>query len=67
LPHRFDKKGELLIDYADTEQAIETERRRSSVTGAGAGVGHGGVLPREQEEKSVREHRENDTANGGAL
>jgi hypothetical protein len=57
LPHRYNKKGELLIDYADTEQAMETERRRSSVTGAGAGVGNGGILS--QDEKSVRQHREN--------
>jgi hypothetical protein len=65
MPHRYDKKGELLIDYADTEQAIETERRRSSVTGAGPGVGHGGLQASEEEkhgmehrEKSEREHRE---------
>lgn len=34
LPHRYDKRGELLINYADTEQAHEAERRRSSVVGA---------------------------------
>lgn len=34
LPHRYGKRGELLIDYADTEQAHEAERRRSSVVGA---------------------------------
>ena len=63
MPHRFGKKGELLIDYADTEQAIETERRRSSVTGALPGVGrHNGVLA--QEEKDGREHHEKSTANG---
>lgn len=34
LPHRYDKRGELLINYADTEQAHEAERRRSSIVGA---------------------------------
>ena len=34
LPHRYGKRGELLIDYADTEQAHEAERRRSSVVAA---------------------------------
>jgi hypothetical protein len=57
LPHRFDKRGELLIDYEDTEQARETERRRSSVTGATPGVERGGMVAQE-EEKDVREHRE---------
>lgn len=50
MPHRYGKKGELLIDYADTEQALETERRRSSITG----TPHGGIL----EKKNEREHRE---------
>jgi hypothetical protein len=32
LPHRYGKKGELLIEYADTEEAhVVAERRRSSV------------------------------------
>jgi hypothetical protein len=57
MPHRFDKHGELLIDYADTEEARETERRRSSVTGATPGVGRGGILAHE-EEKNIREHHE---------
>jgi hypothetical protein len=59
MPRRYGKKGELLIDYADTEEARATERRRSSVTGATPGIAHnGGVLARDDEEKSVREHRE---------
>jgi hypothetical protein len=60
MPRRYGKKGELLIDYADTEEARATERRRSSVTGATPGIAHnGGVLVTDDEEKSVREHREN--------
>jgi hypothetical protein len=51
LPHRYGKRGELLIDYEDTEEARDAERRRSSVTGAGAGVGVNG-------EKITREHVE---------
>lgn len=38
LPHRFDKRGNLLIDYNDTEEARDVERRRSSVTGAAPGL-----------------------------
>lgn len=38
LPHRFDRRGNLLIDYQDTEEARDVERRRSSVTGASPGV-----------------------------
>lgn len=38
LPHRFDKRGNLLIDYNDTEEARDVERRRSSVTGASPGA-----------------------------
>jgi hypothetical protein len=38
LPHRFDKRGNLLIDYNDTEEAREVERRRSSVVGADPGL-----------------------------
>lgn len=45
MPHRYGRKGELLIDYEDTERARETERRRSSVVGAGVGVR--GVMARE--------------------
>lgn len=33
MPRRFGKNGELLIDYEQTETA---ERRRSSITAAGA-------------------------------
>lgn len=38
LPHRFDKRGNPLIDYNDTEEARDTERRRSSVTGTSSGI-----------------------------
>jgi MFS family permease len=65
LPHRYGKKGELLVDYEDTEQARDVERRRSSVTGAGAGVSRGGVLAQDEEEKNIREHHEK--TNGGGL
>lgn len=44
LPHRYDKRGQLLIDYADTEAAHDVERRRSSVTAAGTRRPNGGVL-----------------------
>jgi hypothetical protein len=50
LPHRFDRRGNLLIDYNDTEEAREVERRRSSVTGALPGV--------LDEDKNAREHHE---------
>ena len=50
LPHRYGKRGELLIDYADTEQAHEAERRRSSVVGAHQ---NGKALEKETE---TREH-----------
>jgi hypothetical protein len=71
LPRRYGKRGELLINYEDTEEARDTERRRSSVTGATHGVGRGGLFARE-EEKEGREHREktdeaNGHSNGGAL
>ncbi|KAI2485050.1 Sugar transporter STL1 [Pyrenophora tritici-repentis] len=51
MPHRYDKRGELLIDYADTEQAMDAERRRSSVVAAG----QNGVFEKE-EGKEIREH-----------
>lgn len=52
LPHRYDKRGELLIAYEDTEEFRETtERRRSSIVAADAG-------------KVTREFRE-DRADGG--
>ncbi|KAH4199126.1 hypothetical protein HBH42_053540 [Parastagonospora nodorum] len=63
LPHRYGKKGELLVDYEDTEAVRETERRRSSVTGAEAGVGRGGILAQD-EDKNIREHHEKADANG---
>ncbi|KAL6702881.1 hypothetical protein ACN47E_000843 [Coniothyrium glycines] len=50
IPHRYDKKGNLVIDYADTEQARDVERRRSSVTGAAPGTG--GVLNGEKDGNS---------------
>jgi hypothetical protein len=55
MPHRYGKKGELLIDYADTEQAHDAERRRSSVV---ATQPSGGVMAKENE-KELREHVEN--------
>ncbi|KAK3660544.1 hypothetical protein LTR22_007985 [Elasticomyces elasticus] len=36
-PHRYGKKGELLIAWDETEEARDVERRRSSVAGQGAG------------------------------
>jgi hypothetical protein len=64
LPRRYGKRGELLVNYEDTEEARDAERRRSSVTGATAGVGRGGIFAKD-EEKNVREHREKtDEANG---
>lgn len=50
VPHRFDKRGNLLIDYIDTEEAREAERRRSSVIGAAPGIFSA--------EKDSREHTE---------
>lgn len=50
LPHRFDRRGNLLIDYNDTEEARDVERRRSSVTGATPGIF--------TKEKETREHHE---------
>lgn len=38
MPHRYGKKGELLIAYDETEEAREIERRRSSVVGQQAAV-----------------------------
>ena len=55
LPHRYGKRGELLIEYEDTEEARDAERRRSSVVaGQGGGLG-GGVFGGE---KGEREHVE---------
>lgn len=63
LPHRYDKKGNPLIDYNDTEEARATERRRSSVTGAPIPTGRGGILGADHghgsdSEKETREHKE---------
>ena len=49
MPHRYGKKGELLIDYDQTEEAQEAQRRRSSVPG----VGH-----QDNEEKIDTEQKE---------
>ncbi|KAF1979344.1 general substrate transporter [Bimuria novae-zelandiae CBS 107.79] len=53
MPHRYDKRGELLISYEETEEArVYAERRGSSVVAAearGAGAG---------EKKDGVEHRE---------
>jgi hypothetical protein len=44
MPRRYGKKGELLIQYEDTEEAREVARRRSSVVSqpgaAEKGAGH---------------------------
>jgi hypothetical protein len=39
LPHRYDKNGELLVRYEETEEYKDVQRRRSSVTGAPVPVG----------------------------
>jgi hypothetical protein len=51
MPHRYGKKGELLVEYADTEEARDVERRRSSVIGPDAGV-------LASKDKDTPEHRE---------
>ncbi|KAK3074189.1 hypothetical protein LTR53_003587 [Teratosphaeriaceae sp. CCFEE 6253] len=38
-PHRYGKKGELLIAWDDTEEARDVQRRRSSVVGQGGSGG----------------------------
>lgn len=63
LPHRYGKKGELLIDYNDTEEARETQRRRSSVAGPAPGVGNG-VLAQEQKVHETEHHEKTNGANG---
>lgn len=65
LPHRYDKRGNLLIDYNNTEEARDVERRRSSVTGAGIRQPVGGIMDGEKEKKH-QEHLENHgvSANG---
>ncbi|KAF2128881.1 MFS sugar transporter-like protein [Dothidotthia symphoricarpi CBS 119687] len=57
MPHRYDKRGNLLIEYGDTEEAREVERRRSSVTGADV-THRGGILGGEREKRNEVEHRE---------
>ncbi|KAF1844936.1 MFS sugar transporter-like protein [Cucurbitaria berberidis CBS 394.84] len=64
VPHRYGKRGELLVDYADTEEAHEAERRRSSVTGAEIRQPTGGVLGGESE-KDNSEHHENGSRRNG--
>lgn len=65
LPHRYDKRGNLLIDYNDTEEARDIERRRSSVTGAEIRQPVGGILDGEKE-KTHQEHLESgDTSTSG--
>lgn len=59
-PHRYGEKGELLINYEDTAEHHEFERRRSSVTGAGAVGG----ANREKPETGMVENRHH--ASGGA-
>ncbi|KAH9867505.1 hypothetical protein IAQ61_008099 [Plenodomus lingam] len=60
LPHRYDKRGELLVDYGDTEAAHDAERRRSSVTGAEVRRPTGGVIVGESEKGAeYLEHEQN--------
>lgn len=42
-PRRYGKKGELLINYNDTEEARNAERRRSSLAPQPGKVDMGGV------------------------
>jgi len=57
MPHRYDKRGELLISYEETEEGqMFAERRRSSVAeaqGASGAVGRG-----DGDEKRRAEFRE---------
>jgi hypothetical protein len=58
LPHRYDKRGELLISYEETEEGqMFAERRRSSVV---AQQGAGGAVGRniDDEEKTGAEFKE---------
>lgn len=66
LPHRYDKRGDLLIDYNDTEAAHDAERRRSSVVAVSGTRGQtGGVLGHESE-KDAREFHEHGVRGHGA-
>lgn len=65
MPHRYDKHGDLLIAYEETDEYLQVgERRRSSVARAGSLTGAGGLSAVEHrdgvkdEEKGVAEHRE---------
>lgn len=65
MPHRYDKHGDLLIAYEQTDEYRQVgERRRSSVARAGSLTGTGGLSATEHrndikdEEKGVTEHRE---------
>ena len=55
MPHRYDKHGELLISYEDTEEARIAERRRSSVVAVEAAKG---ILGSDGTEKREVEHSE---------
>jgi len=57
MPHRYDKRGNLLISYEETEEAqMFAERRRSSVAAQGGPTR--AVEPSNVEEKNGREFRE---------
>ncbi|KAF2443571.1 general substrate transporter [Karstenula rhodostoma CBS 690.94] len=57
MPHRYDKHGELLISYEETEEAqMYAERRRSSVVAAEARRVSSGAARGEKEDEV--EHRE---------
>lgn len=57
MPHRYDKHGELLISYEETEEAqIYAERRRSSVVAADARRASLEVANKEKQDEP--EHRE---------
>ncbi|KAF2096772.1 general substrate transporter [Rhizodiscina lignyota] len=49
MPHRYGKKGELLVRYEDTEEFAEAQRRRSSVVGSVNGA------PRTKGNESTRQ------------
>lgn len=67
MPHRYGKRGELLVDYADTEEARDTERRRSSITGAEIRRSAGGVFAKEEEKDEGSEHHENGGARANGI
>jgi hypothetical protein len=57
MPHRYDKHGELLISYEETEEAqMYVERRRSSVVAVEARRANLGAA--NGEKKDEVEHRE---------